>query len=210
MGAAASELDFPFSEAGFKDAVKGADSGEVSRSLLWDSEAAGGLSDPLAFEFEEEKPKRGRKPSGDKPEPKVKASRGTASERELAEIGESLEEKMTSIGALLSGIAPVTSVYAVERSPRAIEALLSIAKRRPKVLAVLKKTADGVDALELAQFLGGLIIAMQVDAGRLKGNELPAQAFGVTAILEEYFSGREDEAVPNPAVNMQAPRFAGI
>lgn len=160
------------------------------------------MTDPLG----EDSPKRGPKAKQEKP---ARTPRGTASERQLAEIGEALEEKVAGVGALLSGIAPITSVYAVERSPRAIAALLSIAKRRPKVLAALSKAADGVDIMEIAQFIGGLVVAVQVDAGRLKGNELPAQAFGVTQIIEDYFSEREDD--PNPAVMMQqAPRFAGI
>lgn len=178
------------------------DSGFPFRELLWQGEDTGGLNDPL-----DDTPKR---------EPKAKAEkapripRGTATERQLAEIGEALEEKVAGVGALLSGIAPVTSVYAVERSPRAIQALLSIAKRRPKVLAALSKAADGVDVLEIAQFIGGLVVAIQVDTGKLKGDELPAQAFGVTAILDEYFSQREEQHI-NPAVTLQtAPRFAAV
>jgi hypothetical protein len=177
--------------------------GDLSSGLLWNERENGGLGDPLV----EETPKRGPKP---KQEKAARPLRGTASERQLAEIGEALEEKMAGVGALLSGIAPVTSVYAVERSPRAIAALLSIAKRRPKVLAALSKAADGVDVLEIAQFAAGLVVAMQVDAGRLKGNELPAQALGVTGILEEFFTEPQEQNMTNPAVMTQAPRFVSV
>lgn len=125
-------------------------------------------------------------PKKSRPERPARA-RSTASERQLAEVGEQLEEKITIIFGLASGIAPVTSVYATENSDKAIRALLAIAKRRPKVLAALTKIADGADALEISKFVIGLVIAIQVDTNRLKGDELPARLFGVTEIIEQHF-----------------------
>lgn len=137
----------------------------------------------------------------DKGTPKKSAGRSTASERQLQELGETLEEKITVIFALASGLAPVTSVYATENSDKAIRALLAVAKRRPKVLAALTKVADGADAMEIGKFLLGLIICIQVDAGRLKGDELPARAFGVTEIIQEHFMEADpDSQPPNPNV----------
>lgn len=147
------------------------------------------------------------KPAESKTPPKV--PRGTASERQLAEIGESLEEKVVQASFLLAGLAPVTSAYAAENSPKAINALLSIAKRRPAVLKYLSKAADGVDALEIAKFIGGLVVAIQVDTQRLRGDELPAQAFGVTAILEEHF-WNQDEQPYNPGMEFQVPRYVAV
>lgn len=143
---------------------------------------------PSDEKSEADSDKKRAKRSADKPR-----SRSTASERQLAEVGEQLEEKITIIFALASGLAPVTSVYATENSDKAIRALLAVAKRRPKVLAALTKVADGADALEIGKFLLGLIIAIQVDNGRLKGDELPARIFGVTEIIQEHF----EEADPN-------------
>ncbi len=109
----------------------------------------------------------------------------------------------------MQGLVPVTSVYAAQNSPKAINALVSIAKRRPQVLKLLTKAADGIDVLELAKFLGGIVVCIQVDTQRLQGTELPAQAFGVTAILEEHFWDQEDRIV-NPAMEFQAPRYAPV
>lgn len=150
---------------------------------------------------------KANKDDGKKEVPK-KPPRGTAAERQLAEIGENLEEKIAQTAMLLSGVLPVTSVYGAENSPKAVAALLSICKRRPKWLGYLEKAADGIDALELAKFFGGLVVAFQVDMGRMKGDEMPAQAFGVTSILAEFFSDQNSEI--NPAMEIQVPRFVAV
>ena len=154
------------------------------------------------------------KPETAKPEPPAKKKveskpatsvpRGTASERQLAEIGDALTEKAGQLAGLLSGPMPVTAVYMGDRSERAVTALLSIAKKNPKMLAGLQKAAVGIDVMELGTFLIGFGVAMSVDMGRLQGDELICQSFGVTQILDEHFSEPQSE---NPAVMVQAPRF---
>jgi hypothetical protein len=132
--------------------------------------------------------------------------KGTASERDLASVGENLEEKIAVIAGLASGLAPVTSTYAVENSPKALAALLSIAKRRPAVLRAITKVADGADALEIGKFVLGILVCIQVDTGRLEGSELPARAFGVTDIMDRYFLAEGQEPAVNPNVTeMRVP-----
>jgi len=138
-----------------------------------------------------------------------KPPRGTATERQLAEIGEALTEKAAQVAMLTSGLLPVTSVYGAENSDKAVNALLAIAKRRPKFLAALTKAADTIDALELAKFFIGLAVAFQVDMGRMTGDEMAARASGVTAIIEEFFQTEPDGKV-NPAMEIQVPRFATV
>lgn len=136
--------------------------------------------------------------------------RGTASERQAEEIGDALTDKIVTVFAMLHGLAPVTSVYATQNSDKAVHALIAIGKRNPKILAILAKTANGVDALELGKFVLGIMVCIQVDTGRAKGDELPCRAFGVTEILEEHFWDAE-EVVENPSVFVQqAPRFAAV
>lgn len=141
-----------------------------------------------------------------------KMPRGSAIEKQAADIAETLEEKFAVIFGLLSGIAPVTGTYGTENAPKAINALLDIGKRRPAVMKALLKLADGADGLELGKFLVGIVVAFQVDMGRLTGTELPARAFGVTEVLEKYFM--PEEGMPNQAVTEQvvsnAPRFAPV
>lgn len=139
--------------------------------------------------------------------------RGSQPEKVAADIAETLEEKAALIFGTLSGALPVTSVYGVENSPKAVRALLDIGKRRPLVMRALVKIADGADGLEVGKFIGGIAMAVQVDLGRVAGDSMPARTFGVTEILEKYFVEREEDP-SNPSVTKQdvadAPRFSTI
>lgn len=146
------------------------------------------------------------KPTKDEP-PKVgrpKMARGSQTEKQVADIAETLEDKAATIFGLLTAAMPVTGVYATENSPKAIKALLEIGKRRPAVLKALMKVADGADSMEIAKFVLGIACAVQVDMGRMNGTELPARAFGVTAVLEKYFAPDPNDTQPNPNVMEQA------
>lgn len=112
--------------------------------------------------------------------------RNTAAERDLADIGEQLEEKFAVIFGLAAGLAPVTAVYGTENAPKAINALLDIAKRRPAVLRALTTVADGANALEIGKFVLGLLVCIQIDTGRLNGDEIQAKAFGVTQVMLDH------------------------
>lgn len=134
----------------------------------------------------------------DKPKPKP---RGNAAERSVAEIQEAIQEKFDQALAVLSIAMPVTGTYGVENSEKTVNALISIAKRRPKLLAALSKAADGADGLTIGNYLFGLAVAVQVDLQRLPYDSMPAKVSGVTAIVEKYFL--DDSDAPNPNVTEQ-------
>lgn len=141
-----------------------------------------------------------------------KMPRGTIAEKQAADIGETLEEKFAVIFGLLSGVAPVTGTYGVENSPKAIRALLDIGKRRPAVMRALMTVANGADGLEIGKFVLGIVVALQVDFGKLNGDELPARVFGVTDVIQEFFMDGQGAPV-NPNVMEQAtnaPRFQPV
>lgn len=196
----------------FELAAKGgspeAEAGIPNGGILFGTDGQGRLNDP-GFETRVKTP--AEKPKDDKPS-RPRMPRGSAVEKQAADIAETLEEKFGIIFGLLSGIAPVTGTYGTENAPKAINALLDIGKRRPAVMRALLKLADGADGLELGKFLVGIVVALQVDMGRLSGMELPARAFGVTEVLEKYFIA--DDGVPNQAVTEQvvsnATRFAPV
>jgi hypothetical protein len=102
--------------------------------------------------------------------------------------------------AVLSMAMPVTGTYGVENSEKTVKALISIAKRRPKLLKVLSRAADGADGLEIGRYLAGLAVAVQVDMQRIPYDSMPAKATGVTAIVEKFFL---DESQPNENVTEQ-------
>ncbi len=137
----------------------------------------------------------------DKPKP-VARGKGSASERSIAEIQEAIQEKFDEALAVLSMAMPVTGTYGVENSEKAVKALISIGKRRPKLLLALSKVADGADGLEIGRYLLGLAVAVQVDMQRIPYDALPAKATGVTAIVEKYFL--DDSGTPNENVTEQS------
>lgn len=143
---------------------------------------------------------------------RARLPRGTQVEKQAADIAETLEEKFAVIFGLLTGVAPVTGTYGVENSPKAIRALMDIGKRRPAVMKALMTVANGADGMEIGKFVLGIVVALQVDFGKLQGTELPARVFGVTDILEQYFTDEEHPGM-NPNVTEQAtnaPRFQPV
>lgn len=162
-----------------------------------------GVVDPPTFETRVKSD--GDKSKKTEKEPPKRA--GTASERQLAEIAEGITEKADQVAVIIAGITPVTSVYLAENSPRAITALVAIAKRRPGMLKALSKVADGVDAIEVGKFVLGILTALQVDFGRIPADSLPARVTGVTAVVDEHLS---PEGAPNPAVMFQAPQYVPV
>lgn len=172
----------------------------------------GQVKDP-GFETRVKAPSSKEKPAEkETPKERAKLPRGTQVEKQAADIGETLEEKLAIIFGLLSGVAPITSTYGVENSPKAIRALLDIGKRRPAVMRALMTVANGADGLEIGKFVLGIVVALQVDFGKLQGNELPARVFGVTEIIEQFFID-ENAPVQNPNVTGQAtngPRFQPV
>lgn len=151
----------------------------------------------------------------DKDEPKKspgRQPRGSAVEKTVADIQETLEEKFALIFGLMTSALPVTGTYGVENTPKAVHALLDIGKRRPAVLRALMKIADGADGMEIGKFIAGLAISVQVDMQRMRGDEIIARTMGVTEILEKYFVD-ESGPVDNPNVTEQvthAPRFQPV
>jgi hypothetical protein len=133
-------------------------------------------------------------------------SRGTADERKLDELSGALEEKFAEFFGLLTFALPVTGVYGVENSDKATRALISIAKRRPKVMKALEHVADGVDALELGRFVVGVTLAVQVDFGRIPGDTLACEALGVTDAIRIMEAEDREQSEENPNVMVMPER----
>lgn len=137
------------------------------------------------------------KETGETAKKPVGRPRGNAQERTVEEISDAIEKKFSQFGAYLTIGLPVTGTYMVENSDQAVKALISIGKRRPKVMAALAKIADGGDGLDIAQYIAGIAVATQVDLGRVPPDMILAKATGVTAIVEKYFVQEDDPSNPN-------------
>lgn len=138
--------------------------------------------------------------------------RGSASERSVEEIADAVGAKFDEFFTYISMGLPVTGTYGVENSDKAVKALISIGKRRPRVMQILAKMADGADGMDVARYVLGVSIAVQVDLGRIPADNIMARASGVTAIVEKYFVQEDDPT--NPNVTGQAthatPRFQPV
>lgn len=132
---------------------------------------------------------------------------GTAAEKRVLKLQAELQEQADILATVMAFKLPVTSVYTGVNSPKAIEALLNIAKKRPKMLDAMEKVSEGFDALAVGKFVIGLGVALQVDSGRLAPDSFPAVATGVTAVIAEHLS--EDGGETNPNVTtMPEPAHA--
>lgn len=158
--------------------------------------------DDPGFETRVKTPRTAGRPSADKKtEPPAKKAvgrpRGNVQERTVEEIAEAIEKKFNQFGAYLTIGLPVTGTYMVENSESAVKALISIGKRRPKVMAALARVADGGDGLDIAAYIAGIAVATQVDLGRVPHDMVLAKATGVTKVVEKYFVVENDPSNPN-------------
>lgn len=164
--------------------------------------------DDPGFETRVKTPGRRATKSDDKPAPK--RPRGSAQERTIEEVAEAVENKFNQFGMYLTLGLPVTGTYMVERSPEAVKALISIGKRRPKVMQMLYRFADGADGIDIAQYIAGIAVAVQVDMGRVPADMILARATGVTAVVEKYFMQEEEPQNANVTQQPTVGRFQTI
>lgn len=98
------------------------------------------------------------------------------------------DDMLTGAGMVAGGVAPVAPVTAATillTSPEAIESLLSIAARYPKMLDGMEQALQVIPFLGVAKFLGGVTLAISVDAGRTMPYGLAAEYLGVSKAAEE-------------------------
>lgn len=162
--------------------------------------------DDPGFETRVKPPARRGRPrktdDAEAPKKPVGRPKGSASERTAAEIAEALQSKFDEFFAVISIGMPVTGVYGVENSEKAVKALMSIGKRRPKLMHALMRVADGADGIDVGRYVLGLIFAVQVDMQRLPFDSLPARVTGVTAIVEKHFMN-DGSSPENPGMTKQ-------
>lgn len=138
--------------------------------------------------------------------------RGTAQERSLQQLAEEIETQLDTVFGLISTMMPVTGVYAVKNSEKAVKAFIEIAKNRPAVLKALSKVADGANAVTIGQYILGIMVCIQVDSGRIKPDSVPAQVLGVTAVVDEFFAEEKPSDINPNVVVMDVPhgRFSPV
>lgn len=130
---------------------------------------------------------------------------GSQAEKRIQKVQADLQEQADMLAGIMSLRLPVTAVYTGERSPKAIEALLNIARKRPKMLEALEKASDSFDAISIGKFVIGFGVAFQIDTGRLAPDSFPAMATGVTEVFVKNFTDSDGDengnvmSMPEPA-----------
>lgn len=118
---------------------------------------------------------------------------GSQAEKRIQKLQADLQEQADMLAGIMALRLPVTAVYTGDQSPKAIEALLNIARKRPKMLDALEKASDSFDAISIGKFVIGFGVAFQVDTGRLAPDSFPAMATGVTKVFAEHFVENDGE-----------------
>lgn len=103
--------------------------------------------------------------------------------RLLTLIGD-MEQGAGMIAGAMAPVAPVTSATVLLTAPEAIESLVSIAARYPKMLAGLETAMQVVPFFAVGKFMGGVVLAVGVDAGRVQPYGLAAEYLRVAEAAE--------------------------
>ncbi len=115
-----------------------------------------------------------RAESGDIDDRPVRVSRS-----QVTRVTDSLHQGLGEMTGILVPFAPVTAVTIGLRSEKAVHALVEIGKQHPRFMAGLEAAAMAMPYIELGSFLGSVVYAMGVDAGRLNPDSIIGEKLGV-------------------------------
>lgn len=125
----------------------------------------------------------------------VTTRRSRAEDARLARIELSLAKQAIKVAAVTSRMLPVTGVTVANRAENAAAAIVKVCANKPEYLEVLEKVAAFEAAMELAEFVAAVVVAVGVDLGQVNPEGIPAQMLDVTAAWREV-EGIEAEAEP--------------
>lgn len=136
---------------------------------------------------------RGRKPKycidhrrrTNTPREKVQPSTDDSDKARLQAIADDLIQGAGELAGTLAPFAPVTAVTVGMQSPSAIAALIRIGEKYPRFLNGLEAVSKTVPMVTVARFMGAVLLAMLVDAQRLKPYGVAAEMLGVSAAAQE-------------------------
>lgn len=155
---------------------------------------------------------RGRKPK-DCPEhrPRAGSTRASAgggtSERKLTKLKEDLASQFAKLGKGMASAMPVAGTVTVMRSANTADAMVELCKNNPKALKALYAAAQAVPALDLGEYVGMMVIAVQVDTGRMAPDHRAAELFGVTEVYEKLYGSMPASVAERPLRTAEPPTF---
>jgi hypothetical protein len=130
-------------------------------------------------------PKRRGRPPG---------SGGGTSKAKLAQLEESVKEKLLEDMVLPGAfVSPLVAANIEARAERTAKAVARIAAKNPAVRKSVERAIEGSDYLTIVMFFATCAIAGMVDFGMMHPNSIPARAAGVPELWETVYT-EEPEA----------------
>jgi hypothetical protein len=136
------------------------------------------------------------------------------------QLRDDIMRELVGFGKTTSAVLPVFGITMVARADKTAAALARIAENNPKVLAALEVATRVVPALDLAETLMALGIALMVDVGRVPADSMLAVTTGVSATWHEVHDegptvervtvATPDGPLPSFSTVDVPPRFARI
>lgn len=113
---------------------------------------------------------KGRKPKSCLEHRKVTKSSSTSVSRNRLEKEVAAELAATFMMASkgVGAMAPVTAVVMAQRAVATSDAIVSMCKNNPRAMAALQKASKAAPAMTIGETIGCLVIATQVDTGRME------------------------------------------
>lgn len=106
---------------------------------------------------------------------------------ELEQIETSLLEGLTKFGSAITPVAPIPGVYTIQNAESVSGALTRLAAKNPALLKALSGSSTVMDYVAVGVFGVGLVVAIQVQTGRISADSVAARNFGLTDIALEFY-----------------------
>jgi hypothetical protein len=132
-------------------------------------------------------------------------------DKRLKKIVGDLQQGAGELAGTIAPVAPVTAHVVALQAPSAIDSLVSIAEKYPRMLDGLEKAASTVPFISVGKFVAALVLAISVDMGRVTPYGLAAEYLGVAKAAEaagyQAPAEQQAEAAKNDRTMPPPPRF---
>jgi hypothetical protein len=119
-----------------------------------------------------------------------RSSRPPATTSELATIETSIVEGLTKLGSAVTPVAPIPGVYTIQTAEDIGGILTRLAAKNPAMLKALSGSSTVMDYVGLGVWGVGMVIAVQVQLGRIPADSPAAKNYGLTDIAVEFYGDR--------------------
>jgi hypothetical protein len=133
-------------------------------------------------------------------------------ESQLLRIQEELADDVRLLGTLAGPLLPVTGYYLLEHADPFTIALLKLAKNNQRILRVLHRAAQVAPIYTIAETVGGVAYAVQVDTKGADPHSTVGRRLGVARAYDTLYNNDSQESMFKPTTNGSTsppPRYSG-